>query len=240
MLRTTVKLVLLFLMVIGGAFGLYTYERHNSVQVQLDEQKRKTKELEEVVAHLQTERRVADVIVTDQREVDGKLQTTLLFVEYAKDGSPLPAKRFTFEGKQAHIDAMVVKFDGKYVRDRDPLRGQSVALFTRLFGDKQTPEQASRIDDPTQIPAIYRGVDPRVNEFEQDLWKDFWKLADDRAYRQKMGVRVAQGEGIWSPFEPGKLYTITLETGGGLNITSEPLKGIYSEALKQRVEAHAN
>ncbi len=63
---------------------------------------------------------------------------------------------------------MVVKFDGKYVAGRDPLRGQSIALFTRLFGDKQTPEQAHRIDDPAQIPTIYRGVDPRVSDFEED------------------------------------------------------------------------
>jgi hypothetical protein len=57
-----------------------------------------------------------------------------------------------------------------------------------------------------------------------------------------MGVRAtggAQGEAVWRPFEPGKLYTITLQHDGGLNITSEPLKGIYSEALKHNAEAKA-
>ena len=43
------------------------------------------------------------------------------------------------------------------------LTPESSALFTRLFGDKQTPEQAHRIDDPSQIPAVYRGADPRVS-----------------------------------------------------------------------------
>lgn len=236
MVRTTVKLVLLSVLVVAGVAGLYQYEKRTSVHVQLDEQKRRTKQLEEIVAHLTAEQRVADVIVTDQQEVNGVLHTTLLFVEYARDGSTLPAKRFTFEGKQAHIDAMVVIFDGKYVKDRDPLRGKSIALFTRLFGDKQTPEQAHRIDDPNQIPAIYRGVDPRVSEFEQDLWRDFWHLADDEAYRKQMGVRTVQGEGVWRPFEPGKLYTITLQNDGGLFINSEPLRGIYSEALKRHAE----
>ena len=135
---------------------------------------------------------------------------------------------------------MVVIFDGKYVQDRDPLRGRSIALFTRLFGDKQTPEQAHRIDDPAQIPAVYRGADPHVSEFEQELWRDFWRLADDEQYRKSMGVRVAQGDGVWRPFEPGKLYTITLQTDGGLIINSEPLKGIYSEALKRNAEASAS
>jgi hypothetical protein len=49
-----------------------------------------------------------------------------------------------------------------------------------------------------------------------------------------MGVRVAQGEGVWRPFEPGRLYTITLESNGGLNVHSEPLRGIYQEALRSR------
>jgi hypothetical protein len=239
MARSAFKLVLLSVMVIAGAFGLYRYERHSTLAVQLEQEKQKTKQLEDIVGHLQGERRVADVIVTDQKEVNGTLQTTLLFVEYAKDGSALPAKRFTFEGKQAHIDAMVVKFQGKYVEGRDPLRGRSVALFTRLFGDKQTPEQAHRIDDPGHIPAVYQGADPQISAFEQELWKDFWRLADDPAYRQSMGVRVAQGESAWRPFEPGKLYTVSIENDGGVNITSEPLKGIYSEALKRTAEAKA-
>jgi hypothetical protein len=236
MARTTLKLVLLTVLVLAGTVSLYKFER-NSVSVQLDEQKKKTRQLEEIVAHLQAERRVADMIVTEQCTVAGVLQTTLLFVEYAKDGSPLPAKRFTIEGNQAHIDAMVIKFDGRYVRDRDPLRGQSIALFTRIFGDTQTPENAHRIDDPEHIPAIYRGADPRVSEFELNLWKEFWQLADNEKYRKEMGVRVAQGEGVWRSFEPEKLYTLTLENDGGLNITSEPLKGIYSEALKRNAEA---
>ena len=235
MLRTTLKLVFLFVLVVGGTAGLYQYELRTGAKARIDELQRRTEELTQIVERIRAERRVADIIVTEQKETaPGVVHTTLLFVEYAKDGSPLPAKRFTIEGKQAHVDAMVVKFDGQYVADRDPLRGQSIALFTRLFGDKQTPEQAHRIDDPAQIPAVYRGVDPQVGEFEQELWRDFWKLADDESYRKSMGVRVAQGEGLWRPFEPGKLYTITLDNGGGLNISSEPLKGIYSEALKRK------
>ena len=71
------------------------------------------------------------------------------------------------------------------------------------------------------------GADPRISEFEQDLWKNFWKLYDDETYRKTHGVRVAMGQGVWGMFEKGKLYTITLQTDGGLTLTSEPLKGIY-------------
>jgi hypothetical protein len=69
-------------------------------------------------------------------------------------------------------------------------------------------------------------------DFERDLWANFWKLADDEAYRKEIGVRVAQGEAVWTKFRPDLLYALTLESNGGLNITSSPLKGIYREALK--------
>src|SRR5687767_14844341 len=99
MVRTTLKLVLLTVMVIAGVVGVREYERRNSVQVQLDEARRQRDELKEIVAHLTAGRRAADVIVTDQKKDErGVLETTLLFVEYAKDGSALPAKQFTIEG----------------------------------------------------------------------------------------------------------------------------------------------
>ena len=54
-----------------------------------------------------------------------------------------------------------------------------------------------------------------------------------RGVPQVAQLRVAQGEGVWVPFYPDKLYTVTLDSDGGLNITSSPLKGIYREALKR-------
>ena len=224
MLRTTLKLVLLSVMVVAG-----------TAAAQLNEAKQKTEQLKQVVQRLGAERRVADVIVTDQKPEAGVLKTTLLFVEYARDGTtPLPAKRFTIDGNVAHIDALVVKFDRGFVHDNDPLRGHSLALFTRLYGENQPPDKAHRIDPPNQPPDVYRGPDAYVTEFERELWANFWRLADDEAYRREKGVRVAQGEGVWVPFHPDRLYTVTLESDGGLNITSSPLKGIYREALKRQ------
>ncbi len=234
MVRSTLKLILLAILVVAGSAGLLVYQRHNSVETQLHVEKQKNAELRQIAQRLQSESRAAEVIVSDRDTVNGVVYTTLLFVEYARDGSSLPAKRFRVEGEMAHIDAMVIKFEGRYVADKDPLRGSSIALFTRVFGDRQTPEKAFAIDAPDRIPDIYRDTDPRVSPFEQQLWNDFWKLVEDEKYRREQGVRVAQGESVWTRFEPGKLYTITIDANGGPNIRSEPLKGIYSEALKHR------
>lgn len=232
MLRAVTKIVGLAVLVVGGATGIYVYQAKYSQEHRINELLDQKHQLEQVISRLNTETRRAQILVTDQHTVNGKLQTTLLFVEYARDGSSLPAKSFTIEGKWVHIDTMVIKFDSQYVGKDDALRGHNICLFTRIYGDHQTPADGFPIDEPGQAPAIYRGTDPRVSQFEQNLWKGFWKLADDPAYRKEQGVRVANGQGLWGPFEPGRLYTITMEANGGANLHSEPITGIYKDALK--------
>jgi hypothetical protein len=244
---TSLKIVLTVAVLAGAGVGVWYCTRDNSAakqieklqqqQAKLEEQK---KELETVVQRLEADRRVAEVLVTDQKTGgDGVLRTTLLFVEYAKDGSSLPPRSFTIEGNSAHVDAMVIKFEHDYIARNDPLRGHSIALFNRLFGDKQKPEEAFRIDEPGRVPDIYRGAakqqSAELARFESNLWNNFWRLADDKEYRVSQGVRVASGQGVWGPFAPDRLYTLTLDADGGLNLTSEPLKGIYREAMKQRL-----
>ena len=234
MLRVTAKILGLLILVIVGSAGILAYQHHFAYERKVEQLQEEKKQLEQIVKRLSDERRVAEVLVTDQSTVDGELQTTLLLVEYAKDGSALPPKSFSFVGKMAHIDAMVIKFDRGFIEADDALRGHSIALFTKIYGDKQTPAEAKPIDEPGTIPAVYRGADPRVSKFETELWQNFWKLAEDPAYRDKYGVRIANGQGLWGPFEADKIYTISIESDGGLNMTSEPLKGIYREALKRK------
>ncbi|HWE02422.1 MAG TPA: hypothetical protein VG326_08410 [Tepidisphaeraceae bacterium] len=229
---------LLFLVLLSaGGGGVFLYREHNSTEHKLQEKLEaanlRTEELKQVVTHLENKRRVADVMVTEQNQSAGIFRTTLLFVEYARDGiTQLNAgKYFTIEGKRAHIDAMVIKFDGKFVESNDPLRGHSLALFTRLYGENQDPAHAFPIDEPEHIPAIYQGTHTVVEPFERDLWKNFWKLADDPEYRNSMGVRIAQGEGVWRDFDKGWIYRLTLQSNGGLDIAPERIKGILQEAL---------
>jgi hypothetical protein len=65
-------------------------------------------------------------------------------------------------------------------------------------------------------------------------------LYDDENFRLEKGVRASSGQGVWGPFERDKLYTITLESDGGLSLTSSPLKAIYREALRQKNRTEPN
>jgi hypothetical protein len=235
MLRALTKIACLLLVMITGALAIHWYGTHDATQQKLLEAQAKNQELQKFVERLSDEKRVAEVIVTEQKTVNNVLQTSLLFVEYARDGqTSLPPRSFTIEGKFAHIDAMVIKFDHNFVEENDPLRGHSIALFTRIYGDHQSPANAAMIDQPGKIPDIYKGTDPRVGEFEQSLWNEFWQIYSDENYRKSKGVRTLSGQGVWGPFEAEKLYTITLESDGGLNLTAAPQRGIYREALHQK------
>ena len=238
MLRPLAKIFGLTFMLLVASAGVVYYQHSVSAEKKIEKLQDERRQLEQVVTRLAHEKRVADVLVSRQeKNAAGVLETTLLFVEYDKAGEPLPAKSFTITGNTAHIDAMVIKFDRDYVAANDALKGHSIALFTKIYGDNQSPAEAATIDTPGEIPAIYRGADPVVSEFETNLWRDFWKLYEDADYRKIKGVRALGGHGLWGPFQPDKLYTITIESDGGLNMTSEPLKGIYRAAMMQRATA---
>jgi hypothetical protein len=87
------------------------------------------------------------------------------------------------------------------------------------------------IDEPGRPPEVYKCVtrSPEAAEFEAQLWSNFWKLADDEAYRKEKGVRVAMGESPWTRFYPDKVYTLTLEADGGLSLSSRQMDGIWRE-----------
>jgi hypothetical protein len=233
MFRALAKMIGIAVVTIALAGGILLYQDHFFASAKVRQLEEDKKQLEQFVQRLEGERRVADVLVKSRDIINNIPQTTLLFVEYDRNGQALPAKTFTIAGASAHIDAMVIKFDHDFVAQNDPLRGHSIALFTTIYGDHQSPADAAHIDEPGAVPEIYHGADPRITEFETKLGKDFWKLYDDESYRKSMGVRALGGHGVWGPFEQGRLYTLTLESDGGLNLTSEPLKGIYREALKQ-------
>jgi hypothetical protein len=235
-LRRIITPLLFPLVLFGCLCAFLIYHNHHSVEAKLQAEKVRNDELQLIVQRLSAERRVAQLLVTDQvPDASGRLKTTLRFVESDRRGDPLPARQFVIDGQVVHIDALVVKFDGTYVQQNDALRGRSIALFTRIYGEDQAPLNASPIDEPGQIPEIYRGASPRVSSFENQLWSDFWRLADDESYRASMGVRVAEGEGVWRPLQPGYLYDITLENNGGLNITSQKVPGIFSDLLPQKL-----
>jgi len=233
MVRAVAKTVFLALLVFGGSAGLFFYYNHNATERRLAELERQNQDLQQIRQRLETQRRVAKILVTDQKIFDGQMKTTLLFVEYGRNDSELSPRRFTIDGDEAHFDAEIVKFKDQYVESGDPFRGQSIILFVRVYGVDQAPDAGFLIDAPGSIPEVYRDQDPRLSSFERDLWKNFWNLYNDRDAREARGIRGLDGEGLYGQFLPGHVYTITLRADGDGTIQEQPLDSIFKQALSQ-------
>src|SRR5207244_3188235 len=162
MLKNLAKIVYLSLLFIAGVVGIWIYQEHYSASRKIAKLEEEKRELDSMIQRLSAERRVAEMIVTDQKTVNGSLQTELLFVEYAKDGSSLPPKTFKIQGDMVHVDALVIKFDRDFVKHEDPLKGHSIALFKSIYGDHQSPAEAFVIDEPGKVPTVYQNTSSRV------------------------------------------------------------------------------
>lgn len=187
--------------------------------------------LETAVRLLKVDRRVAQVIVVDQRAAEGDrpLQTDFRFVEVDEEGRPLEEPRvYTIDGDVLYVDAWVVKFADEHVETEDPLRSTSICLFRRLFGEFQEPSQGFVLDAVGSRPAAYsRGSE--ATPLEQELWANFWEYANDAATAGAAGVRAAHGEAPSIKLRPGRIYKLQLRASDGLSIVAEDLPAAVRE-----------
>ena len=229
------RTVLMLVLAGGAAGGLWWHQQTHSAAAKIDQLQAEKAVLQDVIGRMGAEKRVAQMVVRDQRRgEDGVLVTDLLFAEIGPDGAPLDARGFTVRGETVHVLAEVIKFDRGFLEAGDALRGHSLALLTGIHGGAEAPEDARPIDPPGGRPAVYAGdrPDPQMTAFEAELWQRFWDVARDPALRKDYGVRVAHGEGPWAIFEPDVLYTLTLDADGGLSLASEPVPGIFRAAAQ--------
>jgi len=195
---------------------------------ELDQQvadlKQQVQHLEAALRLLKVDHRLARLTVEDQREAPdrpGGLQTDVTFQELDGEGEPLGNERsFTVDGKVAYVDALVIKFDDKYVEEGDTLRGTSLCLFRRLFGEYQFPSEGFPLDTEGQRPLPYAADDADPG-FESRLWSKFWDYAHDPDAVAAAGVRAMHGEAPYMELRPGRSYRVELRASGGLSVEPE-------------------
>ena len=185
-------------------------------------------ELEEEVARrdlqlsfLRERKRVARIDVLEQVEdaaAPGGLRTTLRFQELGGDGQPLGVgQECTLDGDLVYVDARVIKFDDAFVERNDLLRGSTLLVFQRLFGEYQAPADGFRLDTVGQLPAAY-SAEQGLHAFHESLWKDFWNHALDPALARESGVRAMHGEAPYIKLRAGRSYEVELRTSEGLTL----------------------
>jgi hypothetical protein len=191
-------------------------------------------EIEEKEAQIQTLRAALDFLKVDHRlarlevlsqepdlENPEKIRTTLRFTELGPDELPLDEGRVVVvDGRVVYVETLVIKFDDELVESGDPLRGTSICLFRRLFGEDQSPTEGVPIDAAGVQPLVY-AEDANVNPYHQVLWERFWDYANDPDLARENGVRAIHGEAPFIQMRPGRSYRVELRSSGGLTIQAE-------------------
>ncbi len=187
------------------------------------EKQRQIERLQTAVRLLKVDRRVAYL---DCMEVQPGDETTpprakLRFVEIDPQGRPVGQPRLLeVKGDKVYVDALVIKFEDRFVEESDPLRAASLCLFQRIFGDRQSPAEGERLDEENQQPEVY-GSTGAMTEFERELWRQFWVYARDEEKAKANGIRAAHGQAVYLTMEPGTRYRITIRASDGLTLLRE-------------------
>ncbi len=213
-MKKAVAIAVLAFLALAAFFAWDYFQREAMLREQI-------RQYQQVVARLDAEYRVAQVIVRDQTtDASGQLQTTIEFRELDRQGNPLPPVTATLSGAEAYFEALVVKFENKYVEQGEALRGKSIILFRRMFGSATAPDAGVPIDPAASdgVPSLYR-VAASPSDMEIRLWARFWYYANHpREAQDQFGVRVMQLEAVGTRVYPNMTYELNVENDGGINL----------------------
>jgi hypothetical protein len=120
--RVVLYLVVFSSLIVLGYIWLGRYRRAMTIHELLTE----NKQLKQAITNLTLEDQIGYAKVISQESRDGKLLTTIRFVETARDDKlqKLFEKEYTIEGGIIHFDALIVRFGEKMVMD-----GREKALY---------------------------------------------------------------------------------------------------------------
>jgi hypothetical protein len=170
---------------------------------------------------LRARTRVARVDVLEQSEnpdAPSGLTTRLRFVELNPDGLALGAgTEYEIAGDIAYFEALIIKFDDAFVASNDLLKGSSLLLFRRIFGEYQAPSDGFPLDPVGQYPPSY-SPEHKDSSFHRDLWARFWEYALNPSVVRESGVRAMHGEAPFIKLEPNRSFELELRSSGGLTI----------------------
>lgn len=209
-------------MLIGG-IAWWTTDRENRLREEIAGiESRMAAEIavrDAAIDRLGRDRRIARLEVLDQsQDQDGEgAWTDLRFIELDDEGRELASREMRLPGRVIYVDAWTARFPMESVASAtDPFRDQTIVLLRRIYSDQIPPREGIPIDTPGGIPDGYAGSDQA--RFEQAIWSRFWTLASDPDAARRSGIRVAQGEAVYKPMQPGETYELRVEAAGGMTL----------------------
>ena len=213
-MKTAKPFLLLFIvgLVAAGYFGRGYLLREMTIHQLLNE----NKQLKESITNLTTAERIGYAKVIKQETKDGKVWTTLRFVETARSDKlkKILEKDYAIEGDVVHFDALIVKFDNKMVMDG---KERAMYLWRRIYGETMTPQDGFAIESPGTEPARYADLLSRLPIKQREMfWSNIWDLANDVEKLKQDGITAIYGNAVYSKLKEGLIYVFKISPTGQL------------------------
>jgi hypothetical protein len=188
------------------------YQRAMTIHELLTE----NRELKEAINNLTEEDQIGYAKVLSQRNENGRLLTTIRFVETARDDKTkvILQRECIVEGDVIHFDALIVKFEDKMVMDG---KVRALYVWRRIYGETTSPQDGCLIEEPGAEPKRYAGLLKALPlEHQQLFWSSIWDLANDTEKLRQYGIKAVYGNAIYSQFRPGLIYVFKINPVGHL------------------------
>lgn len=206
------KLVVVLAIAAGGVYAWRMFGVNRTITELLTE----NSELKQAIGNLSHENQIGYAKVISQERREGKLFTRLLFVETdPKDTlKRIVEKEYEIEGDIVHFDALVVKFDSRFVMDG---KERALYLWRRVYGEKMRPEEGFAIEEEGVESARYQRLCERLSVRDKELfWSEIWALGNDTGRLEELGVRAIHGNVVYKKLEPGLIYVFKISSTGDL------------------------
>jgi hypothetical protein len=201
-------------LVAAAYFGKGFYQHAMTIHELLGE----NKELKQAITTLTTEDQIGYAKVISQQNEEGRLLTTLRFVETSRDDKTkkILQKEYTIEGDVIHFDALIVKFDDQMVMDG---KARALYLWRRVYGEKMAPEEGFPIEVPGTEPKRYEDLLKILPLEHQELfWSSIWDLSNNPEQLGQHGIKAIYGNVIYSQLREGLIYVFKIGPTGHLYV----------------------
>lgn len=210
-IRRVITLIALIPLGIGLVYvGRAVYEGTATIRQLLTE----NKQLKQAITNLTAEEQIGYAKVVRQEIRDGKLFTTLRFVETDRGDKlrKILEKEYTVEGDVVHFDALIVKFGSQMVLDG---KARAMYLWRRVYGEKMPPEKGFAIEQLGQEPARYEDMLKLLPaQYRKLFWEHIWDLADNPESLRQYDIEAVYGNAVYTRLRPGVIYIFQITSSG--------------------------
>lgn len=173
------------------------------------------KQLKQAITNLTAEEQIGYAkVVSQEKTADGKLMTTLKFVETDRKDKlkKILEKEYTIEGDIVHFDALIVKFGSQMVMDG---KARAMYLWRRIYGEAMSPRDGFPIEDMGQEPARYGDILQLLPaEHRQMFWEHIWELANNPESLGQYDIEAVYGNAVYTKLRPGLIYVFKITASG--------------------------